>query len=469
MTAIAERATETAAAAEVSPVSGDALTVALPRPRLEMLNPAMLTIATNVRKELDMTPEFLDSVKQHGVLVPIVAQITDEGEIHVLYGQRRTIAALEGGLGQVPVYVSEAQAEADRIAKQVVENDQRSGLSEGDRAAAFEQLALLGVSATQIAKRTGAKKNDVEDAIKARSTTTGTKALHDGHTVMEALVLAEFEGNEDAVAELESVIKDEPEYLDHVAQKLRDDRDSQRALDTLIAELTAQGTVVVEDADGYYGDTENMHVSRLNRADGEPATDEDANAVTIETNYRREHKAVPVVKGWKELGFTPKFERHYSTTQAQSGPMTEDQKEERRTLIANNKAALSAEVVRREFVKTLLSRKTGPKGWQYFTVHAITHHPEVATGYEGKTAADMAGVKTDESGTWGWNPLRDHVAGTKNRPEVSLIALVCAGYEKQLPKDAWRRPSQAQKDYLNQLVAWGYTASETEKLIIDAN
>lgn len=460
MTAIAERSTQTTDSAEV--------TVALPRPRLEMLNPAMLTIAANVRKELDMTPEFLESVKQHGVIVPIVAQITDEGEIHVLYGQRRTIAALEGELAEVPVYVSESQADADRIAKQVVENDQRAGLNEADRAEAYQQLALLGVSASQIAKRTGAKKTAVEDAIKAKSTVTGTKALHDGYTVDQALVLAEFEGDEEAVAELESVIIDEPEYLEHIAQKLRDAREAKKVLDALTAELQEQGKTIVEDA-GYYGDSETIRIDSLNKADGEPATEEDANAYVIETNYLGEHKAVPVVTGWEELGFTPSRERYsYSGTQAVTGPMTEEQKEERRTLIANNKSALSAETVRREWVKTLLSRKTPPKGWQYFTVHAITHHPETASGYEGKVAAEMIGAKIEETNRWGWNPLKDHTAETKNRPEFSLIALICAGYEKQIPKDAWRRPSQAQKDYLNQLVAWGYTASETEKLIIDA-
>jgi ParB family chromosome partitioning protein len=56
-------------------------------------------------------------------------------------------------------------------------------------------------------------------------------------------------------------------------------------------------------------------------------------------------------------------------------------------------------------VKTLLSRKAAPKGWKYFTVHAITHHPEIASGYDGKVATEMIGAKTgEESDRWGWNP-----------------------------------------------------------------
>jgi hypothetical protein len=66
-------------------------------------------------------------------------------------------------------------------------------------------------------------------------------------------------------------------------------------------------------------------------------------------------------------------------------------------------------------VKSLLARKTAPKGWQYFTVHVITHHPETASGYDGKVAAEMNGAETGEdTDRWGWNPLRKFclVAGT---------------------------------------------------------
>jgi ParB family chromosome partitioning protein len=65
----------------------------------------------------------------------------------------------------------------------------------------------------------------------------------------------------------------------------------------------------------------------------------------------------------------------------------------------------SATKVRREFVKNLLAKKQAPKGWQYFTVHAITHHPETASGYDGKVAAEMVGAKVEESNRWAWNPL----------------------------------------------------------------
>jgi ParB family chromosome partitioning protein len=148
--------------------------------------------------------------------------------------------------------------------------------------------------------------------------------------------------------------------------------------------------------------------------------------------------------------------------------MTEEQKAERKTLIANNREMESATKVRREFVKTLLSRKTAPKGWQHFTVHAITHHPETASGYDGKVATEMIGTKSGEdTDRWGWNPLRDHTTKTTARPEFSLIALICAGYEKTIQKDSWRSAEKRHFHYLNQLTAWGYTASAVEQIILD--
>ena len=433
-----------------------------------MLDPKTLTIDVNVRKDAALTPAFVASIKEHGVLEPVIAHRKEDGTVHVLMGQRRTRAAVEAERPEIPVMVTDSPEEAERILTQVVENIQRSALTEADEAEAYHQLSLIGVSAAQIAKKTGRTKINVEDALKAKSTTAGDAALGRGCTIEEALILAEFEDDPDATEELESVLADEPDMLLHVTQRLRDKRDIAAARAALVAELEGQGKIIVEDA-GHYADEDALYVSAANRSDGEPATEDDANAYVIQRDWQGNHSAKPVINGWKELGFTPRHERYDGGRQAQSGPMTEEQKAERKTLIANNKAMESAGFVRREFVKNLLARKQAPKGWQYFTVHAITHHPETASGYQGEVAADMIGVKTeDKNGRWGWNPLRDHVANTTARAEFSLIALICAGYEKTIAKDSWRSPHQSHRDYLNQLVTWGYIASETEQIIIDS-
>jgi ParB family chromosome partitioning protein len=436
-------------------------------PTLEMLDPATLTVDINVRKDAALTSVFVASIKEHGVMEPVIAHRKEDGTVHVLMGQRRTRAAVEAERPEIPVMIIESPEEAERIVTQVVENIQRAELTEADEADAYHQLSLIGVSAAAIAKKTGRTKTTVESALKAKSTETGAAALGKGYTIEAALILTEFESDEEATAELESVIMDEPDMLLHVTQQLRDKRDRAAALAAFTADLEKDGITIV-DAPGYNDESETLRVSSLNRADGEPATEEDGNAVYINQNYHGEHTTVPVIVGWKELGFTPRHTYSGYGTSAPKGPMTEEQKAERKTLIERNKLMQSATVVRREWVKNLLAKKQAPKGWQYFTLHAITHHPETASGYEGKVAAEMVGVKVEESNQWAWNPLRDHVAKTTARPEFGLIALVCAGYEKTIQKDSWRSPSQTHRDYLNQLVLWGYTASETEQSIIDS-
>lgn len=435
-------------------------------PVFEMVDPATVRVGINVRKDAALTADFVANIKQHGVLEAVTLYRASDGMLDVYKGQRRTLAAVEAGLTTMPAMIVDTPEDAERIVLQLVENIHRAEMTAADEADAYHQLSLFGVSAAAIAKKTGRTKTTVESALKAKASEAGTAALGKGWSIEEALVMAEFEGDEDATAELESVIMDEPDQLFHVAQQLRDDRERAAALAAFTAELEAAGTTIVE-APGYSEDSETLRVTSLKRAGGELATEEDGNAVYIETGYKGEHSTVPVIVGWKELGFTPRYS-YSSSSSANKGPMNDEQKAERKTLIANNKAMESATTVRREFVKTLLARKQAPKGWQYFTVHAITHHSETASGYDGEVAAEMVNAKTEGEKTWGWNPLRTHVAKSTTRPEFSLIALVCAGYEKTIAKDSWRSPGQTHRDYLNQLVTWGYTPSEVEQIIIDS-
>ncbi|WP_146067532.1 ParB/RepB/Spo0J family partition protein, partial [Arthrobacter sp. SX1312] len=146
-------------------------------PMLEMIDPRTLTVDVNVRKDAALTPEFVASIKEHGVIEPVIAHRKDDGTVHVLMGQRRTCGAVEADAALIPVMVVASPEEAERITTQVVENVQRSALTDADEADAFHQLSLLGVSAAQIAKKTGRAKTQVEGALKAKKSTAGEAAL----------------------------------------------------------------------------------------------------------------------------------------------------------------------------------------------------------------------------------------------------------------------------------------------------
>ncbi|WP_341395322.1 ParB/Srx family N-terminal domain-containing protein [Arthrobacter sp. G119Y2] len=55
---------------------------------LEQIDPAQLTIDTNVRADVQLDKTFLASIKEHGVIQPVVAHRTEDGTLHIVYGQR---------------------------------------------------------------------------------------------------------------------------------------------------------------------------------------------------------------------------------------------------------------------------------------------------------------------------------------------------------------------------------------------
>ena len=126
---------------------------------VEHIDPQTLEFEDNVRDEVQLDKEFLASLREHGVIVPIIAVRDAEGRTLVREGQCRTLGAREVGLTRVPVYVMPADdADADtatvqRIVQQMVANDRRKDLTNGQRARAIQQMLDTGMSATKVAKK----------------------------------------------------------------------------------------------------------------------------------------------------------------------------------------------------------------------------------------------------------------------------------------------------------------------------
>lgn len=120
------------------------------------LPPSQIATSTNIRRDLALDKDFVASVRQHGVLLPLTATRDLFGDPIVVDGHRRLAAARQAGLETVPVYVRPPALDegAVRIAEQIVANDQRTALSAGDRLEAIGQLALFGLSDEQISAQT---------------------------------------------------------------------------------------------------------------------------------------------------------------------------------------------------------------------------------------------------------------------------------------------------------------------------
>ena len=251
-------------------------------PRMEEVDPATLLIDRNVRRDPAPDKTLVESVRDLGVLVPLVAVRTDEG-VRVRYGHRRTRAAIEAGCATVPVWVFDpdpAGTDVDRIVAQWAENEHRENLTDADRLAAVEQLSAFGVSAAQITKRLKTKRGQV-DATLTVAKSSLAKAATERYaflTLDQAATLAEFEADEDAetLTALVAAAKESPGQFAHVAQRARDEREAQ-AREQAARETIAASRVTVLDgrAPSRYGPTQNgpeRLVTELTDADGQPLT-----------------------------------------------------------------------------------------------------------------------------------------------------------------------------------------------------
>lgn len=93
----------------------------------------------NIRRDLGDLTELVASIREHGILQPLVAERC-EGYVRLLMGHRRLAAAHAAGLRSVPVVVVRSHADDEAIVLMLTENTRRDDLSRADRAAAIRDL-----------------------------------------------------------------------------------------------------------------------------------------------------------------------------------------------------------------------------------------------------------------------------------------------------------------------------------------
>ena len=115
------------------------------------------------------TPESLQelasSIKEHGVLEPLIVAKTPAG-YQIIAGERRWRAAKIAGLTKVPVVVKETTSRG-MLEMALVENVQREDLNPIERAQAFQRLIEeFGLPASEVARRIGKSDSYVSNTVK---------------------------------------------------------------------------------------------------------------------------------------------------------------------------------------------------------------------------------------------------------------------------------------------------------------
>jgi ParB family transcriptional regulator, chromosome partitioning protein len=121
--------------------------------------------------------ELTASIREHGVLQPIIVRPTEPGSYEIVAGERRWRAVLSLGLPMIPAIV---EAMSDEIALEVaiIENLQREDLSPLDEAAIFARMTNeLGYSIRKLAERIGKDKGYVENRLRLNHAPADIRAL----------------------------------------------------------------------------------------------------------------------------------------------------------------------------------------------------------------------------------------------------------------------------------------------------
>ncbi|MFI8633048.1 ParB/RepB/Spo0J family partition protein [Microbacterium sp. NPDC077663] len=166
-------AAETDAAPADTPASealaGEDDLVAVPGTRLIEVDPN--AIVPNPRQprtnfDPDDLAELVHSVREFGVLQPIVVRRNDDGEYELIMGERRTRAAREAGLTAIPAVLRETEDE-NLLRDALLENLHRSQLNPLEEASAYQQLLEdFGITQEELATRIGRSRPQISNTIR---------------------------------------------------------------------------------------------------------------------------------------------------------------------------------------------------------------------------------------------------------------------------------------------------------------
>ena len=137
--------------------------------RFEHLDIEAIYVEDGIRQTLNNGPldELVDSIKQHGILQPIVVESGKEGRYKLQLGSRRLAAANIIGLEKVPVLVLDDKLEAEKsIAIMLVENIQREDLDPIDEAEAFAALKDMDTKVSAIARLVGKERTYISHSLR---------------------------------------------------------------------------------------------------------------------------------------------------------------------------------------------------------------------------------------------------------------------------------------------------------------
>lgn len=420
-----------------------------------LIDPTLLQAGSNIRADLRVGPEFVETIAGLGVLKDIDVYPTLTGLV-VLDGHRRHRAAIEAGLETVPVRIVDVANDLDRIGLQLTENDEHAHTSTVDRARAINQLVLMGLPASELRKR-GVR---ASEATMARRVANASQEIADlgesanlGLDDLAKIAEAEADLPEDIAGMVVEEIREAPGKIDHFLERARDEARRRRVYEDAVLELRQQGVKVIREDEFYDGfPKSNQFLWNL--------VDEYGNSVEPHDNCPGSVAYVSVIGSGDYTNVQTRFvcldyASHGHFTREDRARTTQEA-DRAATIEANRQAAQEGEV-RRAWIKDVLLKRPLPKDTALLEMPVIYNQAQVSDASQAK---GRALINFDDMG----------YGLTMSAAQAAKARLAwCIGVlEGGMGRDYWRSRNGERFDslvqlYLRTLEHWGYPLGEGEE------
>jgi ParB family transcriptional regulator, chromosome partitioning protein len=111
--------------------------------------------------------ELANSIKEHGILQPLVVVPTPDGNYQIIVGERRWRASQLAGLTHIPVLIRDALEEQQKLELALIENIQRHNLDPIEEAQAYQQLIdQYKLTQDEVARKMGKGRTTVTNMLR---------------------------------------------------------------------------------------------------------------------------------------------------------------------------------------------------------------------------------------------------------------------------------------------------------------
>ena len=175
------------------------------------------------RKEFDgeKLHELAQSIKENGVIQPIIVRQSPVIGYEILAGERRYRASLLAGLRYIPAVVKQL-SDQEMMVQSIIENLQRENLNPIEEARAYESLVEKGFTHAEIADKMGKSRPYIRNSIRLLS--------------LPEPILSEVESGKLSQAHARSLVGLNKEQQDYFFQRIIEEDISVRKLEALLTE-----------------------------------------------------------------------------------------------------------------------------------------------------------------------------------------------------------------------------------------